>query len=271
MEKSNILLIGPSGSGKTLLAKSLAEVLNVPFTVCDATTLTQAGYVGEDVENMVLRLLQSANFDMEKASNGIIFIDEVDKIRKRATMSPNGRDVGGEGVQQALLKMLEGTQVTVQDKSKPMGKPVEFTIDTQNILFILSGAFTGLEAMIASRMETSSIGFGGASPVNKEAESFTQVGAPFSKAYLNTLKKGSKQHYDYVMTQLETSDLIAYGMIPEFVGRVPVAVVLQELDEDALCKALTEPKNSLVAQYTTLFSHYNVSENQICKESFFYS
>jgi ATP-dependent Clp protease ATP-binding subunit ClpX len=249
------------GSGKTLLAKTLSQILDVPFATCDATSLTQAGYVGEDVETMVLRLVQNANYDVERASHGIIFIDEVDKIRKRPSAMRETRDVGGEGVQQGLLKMLEGTKVTVQDK-KRSNRPEDFTVDTTNILFILSGAFCGLESTVSNRLETSSIGFGGMltqmdNNGNVEEDNGGNFG--FSQARLKDLTRGSKEHYDYIMKQLETSDLIHFGLIPEFVGRVPVVAVLEELDEKALVRALTEPKNSIVSQYEALFAAYNAS------------
>ncbi|EPZ34006.1 ClpX, ATPase regulatory subunit [Rozella allomycis CSF55] len=232
LEKSNVLLLGPSGSGKTLIAKTLAEMLQVPFSMNDATTLTQAGYVGEDVESLIFRLLQ--------AEHGIIFLDEVDKIRKRPSAIRDSRDVGGEGVQQSLLKMLEGTVVTVQDKSKRNGRAEEYQIDTSNILFVLSGAFVGLDKVISQRITSTSIGFAAA-----------------KKETVNE-KVSEQTHYDFIMSKLETDDLINYGLIPEFVGRIPVVAVLQELRENDLVHALTEPKNSVVKQIKALFKHNGI-------------
>ncbi|KAA0196468.1 ATP dependent Clp Protease ATP binding subunit [Fasciolopsis buskii] len=270
LEKSNIVMLGPTGSGKTLLAQTLAQCLDVPFAICDCTTLTQAGYVGEDIESVIAKLLQDANFNVERAQQGIVFLDEVDKISSKAGFLHSIRDVGGEGVQQGMLKLLEGSIVNVPDgksSRKLRGETVQ--VDTSNILFIASGAFNGLDKIIGRRKHKKTVGFADLSTLpNMESamtssnpcQTFDMFNLDQMQSAFETSAYEENEERDRLLREVEARDLIDYGIIPEFVGRFPIITVLHSLDEEMLVRILTEPRNALLRQYQLLFNIDQVRE-----------
>uniref|UniRef100_A0A183AIL5 ClpB_D2-small domain-containing protein n=1 Tax=Echinostoma caproni TaxID=27848 RepID=A0A183AIL5_9TREM len=263
LEKSNIVMLGPTGSGKTLLAQTLAQCLDVPFAICDCTTLTQAGYVGEDIESVIAKLLQDANFNVERAQQGIVFLDEVDKISSKAGFLHSIRDVGGEGVQQGMLKLLEGSIVNVPDgksSRKLRGETVQ--VDTTNILFIASGAFNGLDKIVGRRKHRKTVGFADLSTLpdggkpgitDFESEPIDMFNVDHMRTAFETSAMEENEERDRLLHEVEARDLIDFGIIPEFVGRFPIITVLHSLDEEMLVRILTEPRNALLRQYQLLF------------------